>query len=172
MKNRVALIGLGNILLKDDGVGVRIAMAIRERFVFFPSVDFIDGGNLGLDLLPFWEDYGKILILDAVDFGREPGYIEEIENDAIPAVLHPKLSAHHVGLSDVMFAAKFLVIGPEEVFLIGIQPESVEVGLEMTERIQSKASELTDRVIRKLETWGINCALRHTRPLHRGRMVS
>ena len=160
MKNKVALMGLGNILLRDEGVGVHALNAIEKRYAFFPAVELIDGGTMGLDLLPFFENYEKILIVDAVDFGKEPGYIEAIEDDCIPSVLLPKLSAHHIGLCDVLFAAKLMGIKPEKICLIGIQPESIEVGLDLTEPIRSTLKELTGLIIEKLKQWNVTCALR------------
>jgi hydrogenase maturation protease len=156
---KISIIGLGNILLRDEGVGVHVVHAIKERFTFSPPVELIDGGTMGLDLLPFLENYEKILIVDAVDFGKEPGYIEEIEDDYIPSVLLPKLSVHHIGLCDVLFAAKLMDIKPEKVCLIGVQPESIDVGLEMTEPIKATLEALTGLIIEKLKQWDVTCAL-------------
>ncbi len=160
MKNKVALIGLGNILLRDEGVGVHVLNAIKERYAFSPPVELIDGGTMGLDLLPFFEDRERILIVDAVDFGEEPGHIEAIEDEDIPSVFLPKLSVHHIGLSDVLFVSRLMDIKPEKICLIGIQPESIDAGLEMTEPIKSALGELTGFIIQKLEQWNVTCALR------------
>jgi hydrogenase maturation protease len=159
MKNKIALIGLGNILLRDEGVGVHVVNAIKKRYTFSPPVELIDGGTVGLDLLPFFEDYEKILIVDAVDFGKEPGHIESIEDDHIPSVLLPKLSVHHIGLCDVLFAAKLTDLTPEKICLIGVQPESIDVGLEMTEQITSTLGAIMDLIIKKLKQWDVTCAL-------------
>jgi hydrogenase maturation protease len=156
---KILVIGIGNILLKDEGVGVHALNAIKERYVFSPPVELIDGGTMGLDLLPFFEDHEKILIIDAVDFGREPGYVEAIEDEHIPSVFLPKLSVHHVGLCDVLFAAKLIDIKPEKICLIGVQPESIDVGLEMTESIKSTLGKLTGLIIEKLKQWNVTCAL-------------
>ncbi len=158
--DKILVIGLGNILLRDEGVGVHVVKILKERYTFSPPVELIDGGTMGLDLLPFFEDYEKVLIVDAVDFGREPGYIEEIEDDQIPSVFLPKLSAHHIGLCDVLFAAKLMDIKPPKICLIGIQPRSLDVGLEMTERIKSTLGKLTGLILEKLKEWKVTCALR------------
>jgi hydrogenase maturation protease len=156
----VCIIGLGNILLRDEGVGVHVINTIRQRYTFTPDVEVIDGGTMGLDLLPFLEGKDRVLIIDAVDFGREPGYIGIIENDAIPSMLNPKLSVHHIGLSDLLFAAKLMGISPSEIRLVGIQPESIDVGLDMTEGIRGKVEEILGLSIDSLKGWGIECALR------------
>ncbi len=155
----IALVGIGNILLKDEGVGVHVINAIREKYTFSPEVEIIDGGTLGLDLLPLFEGKDKILIVDAVNFGKEPGHIGVIEDDDIPSVLHAKLSVHHIGLSDVLFAAKLMDIKPAKICLIGIQPQSLDVGLEMTECISGKIENLVDLTIKTLKEWNIKCVL-------------
>lgn len=154
---KASIIGLGNILLKDEGVGVHVANAIRGRFSFSPEVEIIDGGTLGLDLLHFFEGRDAVLILDAVDFKKEPGYVGIIDNDDIPSALFAKLSVHHIGLSDVLFAAKLLDFTPAKLRLIGVQPQSLDVGLAMTECISGKMDQLIDLVIRTLKEWNIEC---------------
>jgi hydrogenase maturation protease len=159
MKNEILLIGLGNILLKDDGVGVYVIRAVKEKYCFTPGVEMVDGGAMSLDLLPLFEERGKILIVDATDFGREPGHIEEIAGDDIPLVLQSKLSVHHIGLFDLLLAARLMEIKPSKICLIGIQPQSVAVGLEMTEQIRDKIEDLIDLTIKKLEEWNVRCVL-------------
>ena len=162
---KASIIGLGNILLKDEGIGVHAVNAIKERYTFPPETEIIDGGTLGLDLLHFFEGKDGILILDAVDFRKEPGYIGVIEDDDIPSTLFAKLSVHHIGLSDVLFAAKLLGITPAKLRLIGVQPQSLEVGLTMTECISGKLEQLIELAIRTLKEWNIECVLRSPQKL-------
>jgi hydrogenase maturation protease len=162
---KTIVIGLGNILLKDEGIGVHAVNAIRERYTFSPELELIDGGTLGLDLLHFFEGTDRILIVDAVDFKKDPGSIGVIEDDNIPSTLFAKLSVHHIGLSDVLFAAKLLDITPAKLRLIGIQPQSLEVGLDMTECISGKMEDLIDTIIETLREWNIECVLRSPQKL-------
>jgi hydrogenase maturation protease len=162
---KTIVIGLGNILLKDEGIGVHVVNAVRERYTFSPEVEILDGGTLGLDLLHYFEGRDQILIVDAVDFKKDAGYIGVIEDDNIPSALFAKLSVHHIGLSDVMFAAKLLDYKPLKIRLIGIQPQSLDVGLDMTERISSKMGELIDKIIMTLKEWNIECALQSPQKL-------
>jgi hydrogenase maturation protease len=159
------VLGLGNILLKDEGVGVHAVNAIKGRYSFPPDVEVIDGGTLGLDLLPLIEKRDRLLFVDAVDFGKEPGYIGIVDDDAIPSTLLAKMSVHHIGLSDVLFAAKLLDIKPVKIRLVGIQPLSLEVGLEMTDCISGKLEEVIAMVINTLKEWNVECALRSPQKL-------
>lgn len=161
----ISVIGLGNILLKDEGVGVHVINTMKERYTFPPDVEIIDGGTLGLDLLPLIEGKEKILLVDAVNFKKEPGHIDALEDDAIPSTLFSKLSVHHIGLSDVLFAAKLKGATPSKIRLIGIQPQSLEVGLDMTECISGKMEELINVVIKTLEEWNVECVLRSPQKL-------
>lgn len=156
----VGLIGIGNILLSDEGVGVHVVRTIREKYIFSPEIEIIDGGTLGLDLLPYFERFDKVLIVDAVNFSKEPGYVGIIEDNEIPAVLHTKLSVHHIGLADTLVAAKLMDMKLSKVSLVGIQPQSLDLRLEMTDTVSSKINTLIDLTLKKLKEWNIECALR------------
>lgn len=157
---KIAVIGLGNILLKDEGVGVHAANTLKEKCSFPEGVEVIDGGTLGLDLLPLIEGKDKVLIIDAVDFRKEPGYIGVIDDDDIPSTLFAKLSVHHIGLSDVLYAAKLMDAMPSRIRLIGVQPLSLEVGLDMTDCISGKINDVIDKIIESLKEWNVECVLR------------
>ncbi len=156
---RVVVLGLGNILLSDEGVGVHVVNAIKGQYAPSPQLELIDGGTMGLDLLPLFQTQDRILIIDAVDFGKAPGHVGIIQGSNIPSVLNTKLSVHHIGLSDVLFAARLLRAIPPDVCLIGIQPKSLDVGLDMTEDIRLQVKQIIDLVMQKLKEWNVECVL-------------
>ncbi len=155
MKPKVSLIGLGNILLRDEGVGVQAVEALRKRFDFLENALLLDGGTLGLDLLPYVEGMEKILFVDALDLQKEPGTIAVLEDDEIPAILRPALSFHQVGLADLLFASKFMGMKPEKITLIGIQPEKIETGLTLSETLNENFERLLKTILEKLREWGV-----------------
>ncbi|MBU1207844.1 MAG: HyaD/HybD family hydrogenase maturation endopeptidase [Proteobacteria bacterium] len=156
MKIRVSLIGLGNLLLRDEGVGVHAVEALREDFTFSEDFRLLDGGTLGLDLLPLIEGMEKVLFVDAVDFKKAPGTIAIIENEDLPSFLAPKLSLHHVGLSDLLFASSFMGTKPSQITLIGIQPEKIEIGLTLSDILNENFEKLLKTILKKLQEWGVN----------------
>lgn len=160
-KTNIAVIGLGNILLTDEGIGVHAVEALRREFTFPENVKLIDGGTMGLDLLPFMEGMSKVLLVDAVDIKREPGTIVMIEDDDVPSFLNTKLSVHQIGLPDVLAALKLLNISPKELCLIGIQPKTVDVGLHPSREMRNTLKTLRGRIIGKLSDWGVRCLPRH-----------
>ena len=128
---KIAVLGVGNILLTDEGIGVYAVEALRKGFSIPENVKLIDGWTMGLDLVPFIEGMDKALIIDAVDIKREPGATVVIEEKDIHSFLHTKLSVHQIGLPDLLIALKLLNTAPKELCLIGMQPKCMSVGLAM-----------------------------------------
>jgi hydrogenase maturation protease len=157
MTQKVALIGLGNILMRDEGVGVRAVEYLQERCQLPPELEIIDGGTAGLDLLPYLEGRDRVLFVDAVNFRREPGYIGVLENQEVPALFNAKDSLRHLGLLDVLAAAQLLDLAPREICLIGIQPALIETGLELSPLLQDRLPWLAARIITRLQDWGLAC---------------
>jgi len=155
-KAEIAVMGIGNILMQDEGIGVHIIREL-EKYDFNPHIALIDGGNMGMDLLSFFYEYNKMIIVDAVDFEKEPGFIDTIENDDILALFTTKMSLHHLGLKDVLSYAKLLDQTPEDLCLFGIQPHKVEMEIELSQIVNSRIHELMTLVLQKLKIWGISC---------------
>jgi hydrogenase maturation protease len=154
----IAVFGIGNILLSDDGVGVHAINRLREEYTFPDFVELIDGGTKGLDLLPLFENKDRILIADAANFKKEPGTIDIVEGDNIPSFLSKKLSVHQIGLPDTLFAAKLMDITPSEMCLIGIQPKSMDTGTELSEEVKVQFGSFLTTILRKLKEWGVEAA--------------
>ncbi|MFZ2087953.1 MAG: HyaD/HybD family hydrogenase maturation endopeptidase [Desulfobaccales bacterium] len=156
MKPHISLIGLGNILMQDEGVGVHAVKAILKDYALPPNLNVVDGGTAGLDLLPFIEGRDRVLFVDAVNFRQEPGYIGVLRNQEIPVFFSAKHSLHHIGLADVLAAAQLLNLLPPEVCLIGLQPHTIALGLELTPLIQARLQPLIARIIEELQDWGLS----------------
>lgn len=155
MAIKISLIGLGNLLLGDEGVGVHAVEALKKKYDFPEEIRLLDGGTLGLDLLPLIEGMDRVLFVDAVDLKEKPGTIAVIEGEGLPSLLEPKLSLHHVGLTDLLLASSFLGTRPAEIALVGIQPETLEIGLELSPTIQGRFDRLLETVLEKLREWGL-----------------
>ncbi|NOQ66097.1 MAG: HyaD/HybD family hydrogenase maturation endopeptidase [Desulfobacterales bacterium] len=151
----IAVFGIGNLLLSDDGVGVQVLHRLIKEYEFPDHVEFIDGGTKGLDLLPLFENRDKVLIIDAANFKKEPGTIDIVEGDKIPAFLSTKLSVHQIGLPDTLFAAKLMEITPPEMCLIGIQPKSMDTATELSEVVSNQMDNLIEKVLQKLKDWDV-----------------
>jgi hydrogenase maturation protease len=148
--------------MRDERLGVHVVNTIRERYDCPPELEIVDGGTLGLDLLPLFEQFERVVIVDAVNFGREPGYIGVLEDDQIPAVIFSKLSVHQIGLADLISVAKLKGCMPSKVCVIGMQPSSIDfsLGLEMSDVVNANIERAIDVTIDKLKELNIECALR------------
>lgn len=152
---KTLVLGLGNVLLSDEGVGVHVVHLLRERYDFPQEVEILDGGTLGLDLLPYVEDADRLLIVDAVQMDTPPGTVARLVGDEIPAVLSLKYSPHQMGLSDLLAAARLRGHLPAEVVLWGVQPASLEVGLELSPAVAAQMESLVQNVLAELQRWGV-----------------
>jgi hydrogenase maturation protease len=138
----ILVIGVGNVLLRDEGVGVRVARELHRLgstgHVAVPSgTRVVDGGTLGLDLLPLIEDSRALLIIDAVDLRQPPGTVDVIHGDALQDSFSGHVSPHQVGIGDLLAAARLMGTLPRAVALVGIQPGEIAVGLELTDAVEA-----------------------------------
>lgn len=152
---KILVLGVGNLLMQDEGIGVHVARVLSERYAFDPEVDIVDGGTAGLELIDKIDEREQVLIVDAVDFDLKPGSMIKLQNDEINAQLQDKMSLHHLGLTDVLSAAKLLDIQPREICLIGIQPHAMEVEVGLSPVITARFEEVLDGVVRQLVQWGV-----------------
>jgi hydrogenase maturation protease len=159
---KTLVLGLGNILLSDEGVGVRVVERLQALYEFPEQVRILDGGTLGLDLLPYVGDADRLLVVDAVEMGAVPGTLVHLEGEKIPSVFGPKLSPHQVGFADLLDAARLTDSLPEERVLLGCQPASLKVGLELSPAVEAQVELLVERAITELLGWGIPAARRPT----------
>ncbi len=141
--------------MSDDGAGVKVIHRLSEHYLLPPDVTLFDGGTLGLDLLPQLEGIDRLLIIDAVETGGTPGTLARMVGDDIPIVMETKLSPHQMGLKDLLAVAALQGIKPPEMVLVGIQPENIELGMELSPKVAKRFDELVRMVIRELENWDI-----------------
>lgn len=153
----VAVLGIGNILMGDEGVGIHVIQTLEKSYTFSPSINLIDGGTTGFDLIPYFEDCEKMIIVDAIDFQKEPGYIGSLYNEEIHYRFNTKISLHHAGLADVLSVIKLTDIPSPDMMLIGVQPLHVKMGINLSDVIANKMEQILNTVTEKLEEWGIEC---------------
>ena len=149
------VLGIGNILMTDDGVGVRLVQRLAAGYRFPPEVTLLDGGTLGLDLLPRLEGVARLLVIDAVETGGEPGSVVRLTGDEIPLALATKISPHQMGLKDLLTVADLQGNLPGEMVLWGVQPADIEMSMELSPPVAARVAELEARVLEELRGWGI-----------------
>jgi hydrogenase maturation protease len=146
------VLGLGNLLLCDDGVGVHAIQRLQSDPRVPPSAVLMDGGTQGLSLLPHISGFRRLLVIDAVDVGEEAGAIVRLEGSALEN-LPGRPSVHQLGFADLMVALKLLGEPPEEIVVLGVQPQSTEWSAELTAAVQGRLNEIVEAAIAQLKLW-------------------
>jgi hydrogenase maturation protease len=156
----ILVLGVGNLLLSDEGVGVRALEEIQQRLEIPAGVELLDGGTSGMELLGYIQGRDALIILDAVTCNKPAGTIIRLEGDQVPALFRKKISPHQLGISDLIAAARLTDSLPGKVVLFGIQPELLDTGLELSDRVAAALDELTGMVALELEALGVPIALK------------
>ena len=148
------VLGVGNILLADEGVGVRVVEAFQKRYVTPEGVDVLDGGTAGMDLLDALSGRSHIVIVDAVRTGAEPGTIVRLTGKQVPALFNNRISPHQLGISDVLAILRLIDQEPGHIALIGIVPAGLDPGLDLSSVIADRIDEMVELVADELRSHG------------------
>lgn len=146
------VLGLGNLVHSDDGVGVHLIDRLLEDPRVPSGVELLDGGTHGLNLLSRISGLRRLLVIDAVDVGQAPGTVVRIEGAALKG-LPGKPSVHQLGFADLMTALQLIGGAPEEIVVLGVQPLSTEWSPDLTPPVRAAMEPLAAAVIGQLESW-------------------
>ncbi len=143
---RTLILGVGNLILSDDGVGIHAVRLLQEKVKIDESVQVIDGGTCGLDLLQYLEGIDRLIVLDAAKPNQSPGKLTRITGEKVPAYLSIKTSPHEIGLPELLFAAKLSNIYPKEVVIYCVEAYSLDTGIELSPLVESQVENLIQQV--------------------------
>lgn len=157
MKNQsvkpIKIIGLGNFLYCDEGLGIHVLPEVTELFDEYPDVEVIEGSTDGLRLLDPIEQASGLLVIDAIADHKEPGTMIILEGDDIPKYFSLKMSMHQLGFQEVLQVAELKDSYPEKITVIGIQPESLIMGTELTDTVRESIPQLLEAIQDKVTQW-------------------
>ncbi len=153
---RTLVLGVGNPLIADEGLGVEAVNLLREKYRFKENIEIVDGGTKGLELLRFFENVENLIIVDAVYVkGKRAGDIVRIEKEKIKYYLKNKMSVHDIGIDDLISVLEFTGRMPKRVVLIGMVPEKIEFFYGLSKTVETKLEALVKEVVKQLEKWNI-----------------
>ena len=147
---RIVILGIGNILLTDEGVGVRVVEALAARGGLPPGVELIDGGTCGMEMLEQLENLDALIVVDCVRCGRPPATPVLLKGDDVPVFFRTKLSPHQVSLSDVLASLEFTGWAPKKTVIVGMQPVSMGLGLDLSPEVAARLPELVDLTLAEI----------------------
>ena len=153
-KKQIVVLGVGNILFMDEGIGVRVVEALEAQYTFAENVKLVDGGVLGMSLLAVVSDADHLIVVDAVKNGGKPGSLYRLEGEEIPKRILGKNSLHQVDLLETLTLCQVFEKVPETIIL-GVEPEDIEtLCIELTDTIKEKLTPLSNMVLVELERLG------------------
>ncbi len=153
---QILIMGVGNLLLTDEGFGIHTIKLIEERYDFPQNVSLIDGGVLGLNLLGVISEADHLIVIDAIKNGEAPGATYRIDGEAIPERVRAKNSLHQVDFLEALTLCQALDKTPETVIL-GVEPEDIEsLSIELTTTTKAKVDSIIEMVLAELDRLGIS----------------
>ena len=153
--NSIVVLGVGNILLTDEGLGVHVVKELKENYNFTPEISLIDGGTMGMELLTYMRGMKRILLIDAINGGEAPGTVYEFPHRELEQYFTEHISVHEVGMQDILRIRAIQENPSEDAIVIGVEPESLEIGFESSAPVQAVLPEVKERVLRVLRNWGV-----------------
>jgi hydrogenase maturation protease len=149
---KTLIIGVGNLLLKDEGVGVHVAQELQKKDL--PAeVEVYDGGVAGIGLLDFFREASKLLLIDAAEMNLKPGTVVRFTPEKVKDQSGGgKFSTHDVGLLEVLELAKALGHCPEDVVIIGIQPKEISWGTDLSPEVQASIPQVMEMVLKEISS--------------------
>lgn len=155
LQHRVLILGVGNILLRDEGIGVHIVQQL-SKYDLPDNVEVIDGGTSGLDVLLSEEGSYKLVVIDAIRTGKKPGTVYKTKYLAPRLVREfpvgqSKISLHQFNLLDALTVAEKMGCLPEEIVIIGVEPGEVDLGLGLTEKVTRSVPKVIDQVLEEIQ---------------------
>jgi len=150
----IMVLGVGNLLFTDEGVGIHAIETLLERYEFPQNVSIEDGGVLGMNLLGIISEADQLIVVDAIKNGGAPGALHRLAGDEIPKRILAKNSLHQVDLLEALTLCQALDNVPETV-IVGVEPEDIEtLGLELTPTVRERMDDLIAMVLRELDRLG------------------
>lgn len=151
----VLVLGLGNILLSDEGVGVRIVEALAAAQEVPDGVVMLDGGTSGMALLDAVADQDCLIVADAVNGAGPAGRVIRLEDDDIRMVFETRFSPHQLGLSDLLATLRLIGQAPRRVVLIGVVPHDLSVGMELSAVAADGRDQAVGMIVEELGRLGV-----------------
>lgn len=151
----ITVLGIGNIVLRDEGFGVRVAEYLTAHYTFPDRVQILDGGTLGMELLRFIDGTKRLLLLDAVRGEKAPGETYRLSGAEVKAHFQDKLSAHEIGIQDILTLFTLTGKPVPEVVVLGVEPVDLSAGMTLSAALSPLVPEMAHRAVEELARWGV-----------------
>ncbi|RXK02005.1 Ni/Fe hydrogenase [Arcobacter sp. CECT 8989] len=152
---RNIVVGVGNVLFKDEGVGIYASKFLQQNYKFDDSLEIIDGGTLGFKLMTYFQEYDNVIILDTVSVEDEPGSIYRLPSEVLLGMGQYRKTAHEVEIVEMLEICSVLD-KHATVTILGIIPEDIEaVEIGLTSTLEEKFDGFISQAIQEIENIGV-----------------
>jgi hydrogenase maturation protease len=150
MNDRIVVIGAGNPLMGDDGLGLAALELLEMDYRIPPNVELLDGGTWGIQLLPAIEAADEVILIDAIEARASPGQLVILEDESLPRMFDLRISPHQIGIQDTLALLELRGTRPARMSAIGLQPGRVEWGIGLSPEVERALPTLVAAVARRL----------------------
>lgn len=158
---KIGVLGIGNLLVSDEGFGVHVIRHLEENYEFPDTVVVKDGGTAGIYMSPFLEECDPIIVIDVVDIDAEPGSLHYYSGEDVKAGrLSTRMSPHQLGLLEILEICKLRDAAPETIEFYCVVPKSLETSTELSEVVAPRVEEISEIVLKRLAEIGVQVTRR------------
>jgi hydrogenase maturation protease len=150
----VLVLGLGNCLIEDEGIGVAAIEYLHKHYDMTDDVELLDGGTSGMGLLDDLRSRNTVIVLDAVNTGAQPGELVVLVNEQVPAFFRSKVSPHQLALSDVLAVLTLTDEQPNNISVIGVEPVSLKTRIGLSDQVRQQLLPMVEQVVKQLHEAG------------------
>ena len=160
-QKKIGILGIGNLLVSDEGFGVHAVRYLEEHYQFPDNVIIIDGGTAGIYMSPFLEECDPVIVIDVVDIDAEPGSMHYYSNEDVKAgKFSTRMSPHQLGLLEVLEICKLRDAAPESVEFYCVVPKTLETSTELSDVVAPRIKDICDIVLKRLGEMGVEVSKR------------
>lgn len=148
---RITILGIGNLLLKDEGVGIHLVQKLSARGIDRENLNIVDGGTSPDIMSLIDHDIDKLIIVDAVKAGNSPGTVYRVDSDNLDLDSATPISLHEIGVLDSLKMMALLNKQPKSTVIVGVEPKAIDYGLELSPEVEAKVPEIVKIILKEIE---------------------
>ena len=160
-KKKIGILGIGNLIVGDEGFGVHAVRYLEENYEFPDTVLIRDGGTAGIYMSPFLEECDPVLVIDVVDIDAEPGSMHYYSNEDVKAgKISTRMSPHQLGLLEILEICKLRDAAPETLEFYCVVPKELNTSIELSDVVAPRVKEICEIVLKRLSELGVEAKRR------------
>jgi hydrogenase maturation protease len=158
---KIGIIGIGNLILSDEGFGIQTLHYLEDNYIFPNNVILQDAGTAGIYMSPFLEECDPILVIDVVDIDAEPGSFHYYTMDDVKVGnFQTKMSPHQLGLLEIVEICRLRDAAPENIEFYCVVPKELDTSMELSPAVAPRVKEVADMILKRLEDFGVTAQVR------------